>query len=274
MLRLGDDLGATRKRFSRDGTDLSVLDWGGSGRSVVLLHGLAGHAGEWVDTVRHRTEGARVVAFDARGHGCSTRSPIDVSMEALADDVTFLIGRLELEEVILVGQSLGGQVALSVAAGSHVLVSGLVMVEAGPDRGGGDTVEEAIGYLAGWPVPFESREAAEEYFGGPSLRACRWADGLEERSDGLWPRFEIEVMRRMLTEAAETEHWDEWESLRVPALVVTAEDGSVPAEERARMRATGGAAFVEIPGAGHDVHLDAVTDFSRSLRDFLERVSR
>lgn len=75
------------------------------------------------------------------------------------------------------------------------------MVEAGPG-GGGDAssheanVAELGSSLRRWPVPFASREAAVEFFVGPSLNAEAWAGGLERRDGGWWPRFEVEGATR------------------------------------------------------------------------------
>ncbi|MEV0143328.1 alpha/beta fold hydrolase [Streptomyces globisporus] len=66
----------------RDGVRLACRDWGGREQPVGLLHGLAGHAGEW-EAVASRLGGRyRVVAVDQRGHGASGRYPRDVSRAA------------------------------------------------------------------------------------------------------------------------------------------------------------------------------------------------
>ena len=123
----------------RGDTRLTTLDFGGSGRDVVLLHGLAGHAGEWKDTAGWMTDKYRVLAPDARGHGRSERHPTDVSRSANIDDASFLIEELAKPPVILVGQSLGGQTALLVAAQRPDLVEALVLADAGPGGAGSMT---------------------------------------------------------------------------------------------------------------------------------------
>jgi pimeloyl-ACP methyl ester carboxylesterase len=70
----------------REGVRLAGLDWGGDGPPALLLHGLAGYAGEWADTARWLTARCRVVALDARGHGDSERAPDDVSRAAHVAD--------------------------------------------------------------------------------------------------------------------------------------------------------------------------------------------
>jgi pimeloyl-ACP methyl ester carboxylesterase len=69
--------------LERDGVRLAGIDFGGDGEPVLLLHGLAGYAGEWAQTAGWLTGRARVVALDARGHGNSERFPADVGRGAL-----------------------------------------------------------------------------------------------------------------------------------------------------------------------------------------------
>ena len=111
--------------LQRDGVRLSRLDYGGDGPCVLLLHGLAGHAGEWAETAGWLTEHGRVVALDARGHGGSERLPADVSPGAHVADAAFAVERLGLDPVVLVGQSLGGRTASSTgtAAGGRASMS-------------------------------------------------------------------------------------------------------------------------------------------------------
>lgn len=54
---------------------LFCTDHGGDGPPLLLLHGLAGHSGEWEALAARFASTHRVVAFDARGSGASTRRP-------------------------------------------------------------------------------------------------------------------------------------------------------------------------------------------------------
>jgi pimeloyl-ACP methyl ester carboxylesterase len=58
---------------------------------VILLHGLVGHAGEGLGSMRHLYPRRRSLALDQRGHGRSTRRPDDLSREAFADDVAAVV---------------------------------------------------------------------------------------------------------------------------------------------------------------------------------------
>ncbi|APE22847.1 MULTISPECIES: alpha/beta fold hydrolase [Streptomyces] len=261
----------------RDGVRLVCRDWGGSGPDVLLLHGLAGHVGEWDDTARLlRDSGHRVVALDQRGHGASERHPGDVSRAAYVADVVAVVGELGLDRPVLVGQSLGGSTALLTAAAHPALPRALVLVEAGPGGANAGVQEQICGWLRAWPVPFPSREVAAAYLGGGREPVGEgWARGLEERPDGLWPRFDPEVMVRSLDEIATRAFWDEWAAIACPTLTVLGQGeqgGIISGAEYAEMvRLRPSLHGASLPGTGHDVHLERPDVLHRLIVDFLGR---
>ena len=113
-----------------DGERLHVLDKG-SGRPVVLIHGLSGQMGNFTHSlVGCLCDDFRVVAFDRPGSGYSTRSSVaPAGVRAQAATLAKAIRRLKLERPVIVGHSLGGAVALAIAldhpdcAGAVALIS-------------------------------------------------------------------------------------------------------------------------------------------------------
>jgi pimeloyl-ACP methyl ester carboxylesterase len=98
---------------------------------MVLLHALGEQAADW-EPVRGRfAEHYRVVSVDLRGHGASPW-PGRYSYRLMRDDVLALLTRLGLQEVVLVGHSLGGVVALMVAAHAPARVARLVVEDVVP----------------------------------------------------------------------------------------------------------------------------------------------
>jgi 3-oxoadipate enol-lactonase len=109
----------------------------GSGPTVVLLHPLAQAAEMWRPIVDELVDDFQVVALDARGHGRSGWDGSPFSVEDMADDVGDLLGQLDLGPSALVGMSMGGCVAMTVAARYPELVSRLVLVDTTADYGPG-----------------------------------------------------------------------------------------------------------------------------------------
>ncbi|ABS03671.1 alpha/beta fold hydrolase [Kineococcus radiotolerans] len=260
-----------RLQIRREDVTLSYLDSGGCGPVVVLLHGLAGSAQELAATAAALDDSYRVLALDQRGHGHSTRRPGDVSRRAYVEDVAALItSAAGGAPVSVVGQSMGAHTALLLAAWHPHLVQRLVLLEGGVGGGAEETSAQLGSWFAAWPVPFPSRQAAVEHLGGTAT-AVGWAQDLEEREDGFWPRFDADVMQAAIAAVAETPRWAEWQQVQAPTLLVQAERSYLDAAEVERMlELRPGTGHVVVPDAGHDVHLDQPQAWTQLLRSYLD----
>ncbi|MET8979115.1 alpha/beta hydrolase [Streptomyces sp. NPDC004539] len=234
----------------------------------LLLHGLAGHMGEWNDlTTRLLTAGHRVIRYDAAGHGASTRNPPDMSRAAATADAVALLTTLRTGPVVLLGQSLGGLTALLTAAAHPDLVEALILIEAGPAIAAPDLPEQIAAWLDSWPVPFPSYQDAVAFLGHTA-----WADGLNWHPDGTGhPRVDRDMMTAAVREPATRDRWAEWERLRCPTLVVRGAQGTMPHSEPPEMRSRrpDHTHITVIPNAGHDVHLDRPGELYGAISAFL-----
>jgi pimeloyl-ACP methyl ester carboxylesterase len=116
---------------------VALVDYGGDGPSVLLLHGGGRTLADW-ELVRRHLRGRRVVAADFRWHGFSSDEG-DVSLEANADDAEAIIDALGLNNPAIAGHSLGGMVA-AVYATRHPDCPGVVNLD-GHGRGTPDQYE-------------------------------------------------------------------------------------------------------------------------------------
>jgi pimeloyl-ACP methyl ester carboxylesterase len=104
-------------RFTgRDGLELAYRETG-EGRPLILLHGFAATARQWLDhgpAAALAEQGNRVILPDLRGHGDSVwpHDPASYPPDVLADDGLALIDRLGLDDYDLGGYSLGARIAL------------------------------------------------------------------------------------------------------------------------------------------------------------------
>lgn len=115
--------------------ELAVVDGGSGGPPVLLVHGLGGDAGHWVEQLAHLWRGRRAVALDLRGHGASDAAGDgDYSVPAFAQDVVAVAEALELPPFVLVGHSMGGSVAAEVARRRPERVAGLLLVDPNGDQ--------------------------------------------------------------------------------------------------------------------------------------------
>jgi pimeloyl-ACP methyl ester carboxylesterase len=103
----------------------------GQGPAVILLHGLGANAGVWVASIGPLSARYHVIAPDQIGFGHSDKPLIDYKIPTFVD---FLYGFLQTQKIAkatLVGNSLGGWIALEFAIQHPEMVEKLVLVDAG-----------------------------------------------------------------------------------------------------------------------------------------------
>jgi pimeloyl-ACP methyl ester carboxylesterase len=104
---------------------------------IVLLHQSLARSEDWENIFPRLATRYRTIAYDARGHGRSGRSP-DYSLRAFADDALRILREIAKEPAVLIGHSLGALVALVTAGDAPELVRGLVLED------------PALGYPKAW----------------------------------------------------------------------------------------------------------------------------
>src|SRR6266540_649657 len=215
--------------FSVNGLRLHVLDWGGEGRTpLLLLHGFTGHAHAW-DTLSIALQPHfHVLALDQRGHGDSDPAEVYNAIAAF-DDIGGVVEQLGLTSLVLVGLSMGGRNAIYFTSKRPELIQKLVIVDIGPE-----VSKRAALAPAGPPEPdtWESIEqAAQHLYRGnpnPGIHYYRWvaSSSLRERSDGalVWAWHPSVKERRS---QLDIDWWAVLRAITPPTLVLRGESSTV-----------------------------------------------
>lgn len=103
----------------------------GAGDPVLVLHGLLGQGRNWQAIAKRLGAHHRMFLIDLRNHGASPWSE-EMSYQAMADDLAFLIEREGLDRPAVVGHSMGGKAAMTLALRHPELVGRLVAVDVAP----------------------------------------------------------------------------------------------------------------------------------------------
>jgi esterase len=153
--------------------DLAVSDVG-TGEPVVVLHGLFGSKRNWATIASRLAGGRRVLTADLRNHG---ESPWDDRHDypALAADIAELIEKKVDGPAAVLGHSMGGKAAMTLALARPELVSRLVVVDIAPAR----STATPIAYvqalrslrLADYAQRFDVKEALAAAIPDPAVRA-------------------------------------------------------------------------------------------------------
>lgn len=103
----------------------------GSGKPMVILHGLFGSLDNWMTLGRRFSEDFHVYLIDQRNHGHSDHDDV-MSYEAMAEDLLQFMDDHGLNDVVLIGHSMGGKTAMQFAMDHADRLSRLAVVDIGP----------------------------------------------------------------------------------------------------------------------------------------------
>ncbi len=112
-----------------DGVRISYTSVGHGEPGIVFIHGWTCDQTHWRFQVPEFRKSFRVVTLDLPGHGASGANRKSWSIDGLGADVATLVRGLKLKQVILVGHSMGGPVALAAAPKLRGTVRGIVAVD-------------------------------------------------------------------------------------------------------------------------------------------------
>ena len=112
------------------GVKIETLDWGGTGRPLVLIAGAGGTAHTFDDFALLLTPHFHVYGVTRRGYGDSSRPRSGYDADRLGDDVVEVIRKLNIPKPILMGHSFGGQEVSDIATRYPTLIAGAIYLDA------------------------------------------------------------------------------------------------------------------------------------------------
>jgi pimeloyl-ACP methyl ester carboxylesterase len=254
----------------------------GDGPALVLLHTLRTQLDLFQKVIPTLARHHRVYALDYPGHGWSDIPRASYAPEFFVQAVGQFLDRLDIDAVTLVGESIGGSIALLLAARQHPRVRGVVAINPYDyDRGRGlrrsSGLANAVFGVSGVPILGSTvMRLRNQFVNGRILQ------GGVHRAGAIPPALahELHVVgnRRGHYQAflSLIRHWPAWEAARTeyraidrPVLLLYGDhDWSRPEEREANRRDIPGAQLRVVPNAGHFLALDAPDDFVRHVTEF------
>jgi pimeloyl-ACP methyl ester carboxylesterase len=265
-------------------TNLHVDDTGGSGRTVVLIHGWPLSGESWSKQVPAFVEaGYRVVTYDRRGFGRSDKPKTGYDYDHLTEDLHTVLTELDLQDVTLVGFSMGGgEVARYFSKYGAERLHSVVFASAVPpylmktdDNPDGPLTKEAAADMTAGLTKDEDSfydDFTTGFFSVDGVLKVSEAD----RQDAL--RLAKQASKPAALEAmasfANTDFRDDLTKVTVPTLVIHGDgDATVPYEgSGARTHAAvAGSELHVIKGAPHGANVSDADEFNRVVLEFLKK---
>jgi pimeloyl-ACP methyl ester carboxylesterase len=253
----------------RDGVRLAAIERGEGSPPLLFVHGWCCDHSHFAPQIEHFARRHRVVALDQRGFGRSDQPAGEYTIATFADDAAWLCRKLGLRRPVIVGHSLGGAVALALAARHPELPAAVALCDPAVFFAavGEELREELIAGLAGAGWRSVAEEFIREYLFLPSDDPAR----REQIVAGMCATPQ-RVMHSAFRNLVDFDDAEAARACRVPVLVIEA---GAPFVDRERLLAALPRAVIEAtPGVGHFHQLEAPERVSAILERFIARLAR
>ncbi|WP_323037376.1 3-oxoadipate enol-lactonase [Pararhodobacter sp.] len=255
------DLGDIRLHYQLDGDP--------DGVPLVFANSLGTDLRLWDKIIPLLPEGLRILRYDMRGHGLSDAPPAPYTMGALVRDLERLMDHLEIRDAVLVGLSIGGQVAQGLAVKRLDLLRGLVLSNTAAKIGTKDAWQERIDTVRAGGIEALADGVIERWFPAafratPECHAWR----------AMLVRTTLDGYAGCIAALAGADFYVTTASLRLPVLGIAAsEDGSTPPDMvRETTDLVPGSKFALIRDAGHLPCIDQPVAYAEHLSRFLRGI--
>lgn len=263
------------------GERFAVAEAGVGGTPLLLVHGWTGSKEDFADWMESLADaGHHVVAPDHRGHGDSAKpeDEAEYSLAIMANDMIGIADALGWDRFVLLGHSMGGMVAQTLAISHADRLRGLILMDT---HHGAVEVDRAVVDLGVEMARSHGTGAIADMMAsatGPGpldtaahQRVCAERPGYFERGVAMTRTSSSAMFAAMLLEmAAVSSRLDALATLEVPTLVLVGDQDLpfIPASE-AMASAIPGAQLVVLPDAGHSPQFEAPDAWWAAMSSFL-----
>ena len=250
------------------GHKIRYLDDGRSDKTILLIHGLGGSAERWLKVIPSLSQKYRVIAPDMIGFGYSDKPSVDYTIEFFGKFLSAFINTIGLKTVILVGTSLGGQIAVECTNTDHYIIEKLILVAPSGTMKQSTAAIDAYMMAALYPNHASARTAFEMMSNSCTVDEFTVSNFVERMSI---PNAKLAFISSVL--GIKNSKIDErLQKIMTPTLLVWGKEDRVIPIEHARQFVSSirNCKFLELDDCGHLPHVEKPDIFSRSILEFLD----
>jgi pimeloyl-ACP methyl ester carboxylesterase len=245
-----------------------------NGPPLVLMHGLSGNQQTWNSVIPHLVDQYKLFTVDHRGHGLSSHHQGEYHVDSMVEDLTRFIEEVIGGHVFVVGHSMGGRIALKLAASHPSLTRAIILED--PPLAYGSSIEESRFVFEFW-LELTRKNLSEEDM-------VREIANFNDNDDLEAARYKAQTLRQMdskvLELALDKQLWpgsgfeEQFSLVQCPALLLQADTacGGVMDEDLSSMTELQAAnwSWKRFPEAGHSIHAEMPESFAQMVHTFLQ----
>jgi 3-oxoadipate enol-lactonase len=261
-------------KINVNGANIHYEESGQGEETIVFSHGLLWSSRMFDNQVAVLKDNYRVITYDHRGQGQSEVTESGYDMDTLTDDAIALIETLNLGKVHFVGLSMGGFVAMRIAARRSDLVKSMILIETSAEPEPKENVPKykMLSFVARWlGFTLVTKSVMEIMFGQTWRNDSTRADEHQYWKQQLHNNDRIGVTRAVKGVVNRKGVVDELSNITAPTLILVGEEdvATVPAKAEAIHKAIPQSKLVYIPQAGHTSSVENPSAVNQAITDFL-----
>ncbi|MEX2481615.1 MAG: alpha/beta hydrolase [Gammaproteobacteria bacterium] len=259
---------------TRDGVKV-YYESAGQGAAIVFLHPWSTNRYIWTFQLMHFARSHRCIALDLRGHGQSDKPAAGYAITEMAADLDAILDHAGVDRAILVGNSIGGMVAMQTSLDFPQRVRGNLILSSGTNISADAPPEMAEAMEKDWRGMFgglmdagiAAKSKTQKPEIGAYLEGCYRVDS----------NFTEAVFFASAADPGGVFNWnisDRLKDIKQPTLVIAGEEDGATTVEQNRFLVDNipGAEFKVYKDVGHFCQLERPLDFNSDLTAFIARV--
>lgn len=242
----------------------------GQGPNLILIHGLFGTLDNLKGIAKQLAEDFSVYLVDAPAHGDSS-TPTPLNLSTMASLVEDFITTLGLEDVSILGHSLGGKIAMEVALNNHINVKKLIVADIAPVQYT-RRHDKIIQGLTTTPLTLDNRQQADahlsQYIDEVGIRAFLLKSFVRSEDKNWRWRFDLDALNSSYDQLIAA---NQQGSFDAPVLFVIGGESNyvTPDYQKEIVSRFPKVKAKVVQGTGHWLHAEKPTAFVKICRDFL-----
>lgn len=254
-----------REYYINNNKKLSYIDFGGTGCTIIALHGHFGCANMFTQLANGLKDSYRVIALDQQGHGFSDWGN-EYTRAEYVNDIESLYEVLEIERAIIIGHSLGGVNAYQFAAKHPEKVRALVIEDIGA------RIEDSLSFILDWPEKFLTARHCHDFLTDQGIdNFLYFMESLEQNETG-W-KFLFDAKGLVKSQINLNGNWQkDWDNVKCDVLLMRGQYSKVLRSKQALdiTKDKKNIKYIEFKGCRHTIRDDDFESYKSAIHDFLK----
>ena len=257
------------KTIEIDGNTIRYVEEGNSTKNLLLIHGLGASAERWEHVIPQFAKNYRVLVPDLIGFGLSDKPLVDYTTDYLSDFIRKFLKKLNIDSVIIIGSSLGGQIGAEFTYQNNSMVKKLVLISPSGIMKHSTPALDAYVMAALYPSDSSASNAFQIMSGSKNIDK-KTIKGFVQRMK--LPNAKMAFMSTLLGLKDAEIISEKLVSIKSPTLIIWGENDPIIPIKYAQsfVSEIDDCRFVKMENCGHTPYVESPDKFYKIVSDFLK----